>query len=124
MYYLRSLRTIETSSGYVQKYLDSGQDEYLQFGEVYFSVMKNSNPRPLKKHSTMTMNLTAILGSVEFSFLNKDGSFEIVTLNADDPELLTVPPGTAFTFVKVSESDAIICNLSDIVHDENEVIRK
>ena len=124
MYSLRRLQTIKTTSGYVQKFLDCGQNEYLNFGEVYFSVLKNKNARPIKKHSTMTMNLTVVLGSVEFSFLKKDGSFEVVTLSADAPTLLTVPPGTRFSFLKVSECDAIICNLSDIVHDESEIIRK
>ena len=124
MYFLRRLQTIHTTSGYVQKFLDCEQDEYLDFGEVYFSVLKNNNARPVKKHSTMTMNLTAILGSVEFKFFKNDSSIEAVTLHADEPALLTVLPGTMFSFVKVGASDAIICNLSNILHDENEVIRK
>ena len=124
MYLLKNLKTIRTTSGYVQKFLDAEQDEYLGFGEVYFSVLQNSNSRPPKKHTNMTMNLIAILGSVEFKFFRQDGNLEIVTLDSGDPALLTVPPGTKFSFQKVSEGDAIICNFSDVVHNEKEVIRK
>ena len=124
MYFVKSLKTIQTTSGYVQKFLDAEQDEYLGFGEVYFSVLQNSTARPIKKHMNMTMNLIVILGSIEFTFFRQDGDFETVILNAGNPELLTVPPRTTFSFQKVSECDAIICNLSNIVHNEDEVIRK
>ena len=124
MYKLTDLHRIETSSGYVQKFFDKNRPEFIAFGEVYFSCLKTNLARPPKVHLKMTMNIIVISGSVQFEFFPcDDRSSSIVLLQHEIPQLLTVPPGIKFSFRKVSSDQAMICNVSDIIHDEGEIIR-
>jgi dTDP-4-dehydrorhamnose 3,5-epimerase len=124
MYQLTDLKKIPTSSGYVQKFIDRNHTQFSDFGEVYFSVLKNQEERPPKLHKEMIMNLTVILGEVEFIFFKTTNKKRQIIVSSENPQLLTVQPNVLFAFKNKSQSDAIICNFSNIVHDEQELVRK
>ncbi len=124
MFKIKNLKKIPTESGYIHKFLNKEDDTFIDFGEVYFSVLTNNYPRPIKSHLLMTMNLTVVEGKIDFKFFNEQNDTEIVNLCSDFPQLLTVYPKIRFSFKKISRGTAIICNLSNIKHRESEVSRK
>ena len=123
MYRLKSLDSIHTEAGYVQKFIDSTQDEFLGFGEVYFSILENMMPRPMKKHTKVTMNLLVVSGRIEFNF-ESEGSKALLLMDSKKPELLTVSPGVWFSFRNIDRLPAILCNLIDVAHNDSEVVRR
>lgn len=124
MYQLTDLKKIPTSSGYVQKFIDRNHKQFCDFGEVYFSVLKNQEGRPPKLHKKMIMNLTVILGEVEFTLFTGNNQKRQILMSCENPQLLTVKPNVPFSFKNKSQMDAIVCNFSNIVHEEQEVVRK
>ena len=95
---------------------------YKDFGEAYFSSIKYSRVKAWKKHTKMTMNLIVPLGEVKF--VMTDGKiFQEYILSKENYKRLTVPPMIWFGFQGRSDQDSLILNISDILHDPDEVIK-
>jgi dTDP-4-dehydrorhamnose 3,5-epimerase len=124
------LNIIEADSGSVYHGVKNTDNGFTNFGEVYFSSVKKDKTKAWKLHKEMTLNLFVPIGSVQFCFI--DGREKSKTYNdnfgiilSQNPYLrLTVPPGLWFGFKGVSEGLNFICNVADIPHDPDEVLRK
>ena len=103
---------------------------YRGFGEVYFSTVDKDAIKAWKLHKCMTLNLIVPIGSVLFCFMDvreKSKTFHKtcrIILSQDPYFRLTVPQGIWFGFKGVSVGLNTICNIADIPHDQNEVMRK
>jgi dTDP-4-dehydrorhamnose 3,5-epimerase len=119
-----SLQRLNLESGDVVKYISKNSSFYSGFGEVYFSHVLPNSTKGWKQHRLMTMNLTVVVGVVKFVFYSSDfSSYQSFVIDESTPRLLTVKPGYWFAFKCISDNEAIICNFSDIVHDESEISR-
>ena len=124
------LNIIEADSGAVYHGVKNTDKGFTEFGEVYFSSVKKDKIKAWKLHKEMTLNLFVPIGSVQFYFV--DGRETSKTYNenfgiilSQNPYLrLTVPPGLWFGFRGISEGLNFICNVADIPHDPDEVLRK
>ena len=124
------LNIIEADSGSVYHGIKNTDTGFTEFGEVYFSSVKKNKTKAWKLHKEMTLNLFVPIGSVQFCFV--DGRKKSKTYNekfgiilSQNPYLrLTVPPGLWFGFRGISEGLNFICNVADIPHDPDEVLRK
>ncbi len=124
------LNIIEADSGSVYHGVKNTDNGFTNFGEVYFSSVKKDKTKAWKLHKEMTLNLFVPIGSVQFCFV--DGREKSKTYNenygiilSQNPYLrLTVPPGLWFGFRGISEGLNFICNVADIPHDPDEVLRK
>ena len=125
-----NLNIIDSDSGSVMHGLKKSDEGFNKFGEVYFSSIKENSIRGWKLHNKMTLNLMVPIGRVLFCFFDdRDNSFTKnefykILLSRDPYIRLTVPPRIWFGFKGIGKSDNIICNVSDIIHDPNEIIRK
>ena len=118
-------KRIKVSGGDVLHVLKSTDSEYRQFNEAYFSFIESGRIKAWKRHLEMTMNIVVPIGMVEFVFYDSNESFickEIIGEN--QYSRLTVPPKIWFGFKCVSKKDALILNISNILHSVNEVERK
>ena len=124
------LNIIEADSGSVYHGVKNTDTGFMEFGEVYFSSVKKDKTKAWKLHKEMTLNLFVPIGSVQFYFV--DGRETSKTYNekfgiilSQNPYLrLTVPPGLWFGFSGISDGLNFICNVADIPHDPDEVLRK
>ena len=124
------LNIIEADSGSVYHGIKNTDTGFTEFGEVYFSSVKKNKTKAWKLHKEMTLNLFVPIGSVQFCFV--DGREKSKTYNkkfgiilSQNPYIrLTVPPGLWFGFRGISEGLNFICNVADIPHDPDEVLRK
>ena len=62
------LRTIPVLGGDVLHAIKSSDNEFVGFGEAYFSLIKNKMIKGWKKHNVMTMNVIVPVGEVKFVF--------------------------------------------------------
>ena len=124
------LNIIEADSGSVYHGVKNTDTGFTEFGEVYFSSVKKDKTKAWKLHKEMTLNLFVPIGSVQFCFVDgreksKTYSEKFGIILSQNPYLrLTVPPGLWFGFRGISEGLNFICNVADIPHDPNEVLRK
>ena len=127
---ITDLDIIEGESGsifHVIKNIDSG---FIDFGEVYFSTVHKDAIKAWKMHERMTLNLVVPIGSVLFNFIDYRGQSETynktykIVLSQQPYRRLTVPPGIWFGFKGLSTKMNLVCNVADLPHDPNEVVRK
>lgn len=124
-----NLKIIESDLGSVRHCLRKDDPGYKSFGEVYFSTVKKDVIKAWKLHKKMTMNISVQNGSVLFCFKDnrvKSQTFNDlykVILNKQSYSRITVPPNIWFGFKGLSDSCNLVCNVSDIIHDDSEVIK-
>ncbi len=119
------LKTIPTQGGDILHVLKSSSIGYKDFGEVYFSWINAHSIKAWKKHKNMTLNLVAPIGKVKFIFhdINHPNIYREEIIGENDYLRLTVPPGIWFGFHSLFHKPSLITNVSDVEHDENEVLR-
>jgi dTDP-4-dehydrorhamnose 3,5-epimerase len=124
------LTIIKTESGSIFHAIKNTDAGFREFGEVYFSTVIKDAVKAWKLHQKMTLNLIVPVGSVLFCFVDMrsnsntyNETYKIV-LSQEAYCRLTVPPGIWFGFKGISDGLNMICNVADIPHDPNEVMRK
>ncbi len=119
------IKNISLEGGNVKHALKSSEKSYNGFGEAYFSFLNKGAVKAWKLHTRMTMNLIVPVGNVKFVFFdpNKD-KFLDKTIGEICYSRLTVPPGIWFGFKSESESQSLILNIANILHDPEEVKKK
>ena len=124
------LNIIEADSGSVYHGLKNADKGFKEFGEVYFSSVKKDKIKAWKLHKKMTLNLIVPVGAVQFFFVDAreqsytfNKTFKII-LSQNPYCRLTVPPEIWFGFKGISDGLNLICNVADIPHDPDEVVRK
>ena len=119
------LKQFRLKEGDVLHALKSDENEFNGFKEAYFSTIKPHKIKAWKRHLKMTMNLIVPLGSVQFVFYdNEKKILENIVIGEKNYLRLTVPPNTWFGFKCISSYKSYILNISDELHDPNEVERK
>ena len=125
---ITKLAEVETSGGNVLHAIKASDEGYVSFGEAYFSFIEAGSIKAWKRHSKMFMNLVVPVGMVRFVFhleSNKSTEdFRVLEIGKNNYARITVPPGIWFGFQGLEHSKNLILNVSNIMHDPNEVERK
>lgn len=122
-------RIIADERGSVMHVLRSDQPQFLGFGEVYFSTVKPGVVKAWKLHTRMTMNVAVPTGRVRFVLYDArrdsptHGQVQEVVIGSGNYALLTVPPGVWNGFRGEDESESLLVNCSNILHDPAEGLR-
>jgi dTDP-4-dehydrorhamnose 3,5-epimerase len=115
------LKKINVIGGDVLHVIKNTDNKFNNFGEAYFSFIKNDAVKAWKKHLQMTLNLTIPIGSAKFVFIDKNGNTRIEIIGETNYCLLTVPPGIWFGFKGIGAPHSLILNIADLIHDPDEV---
>ena len=124
------LSIIDGDTGSVFHGIKKTDKGFREFGEVYFSSVIKDSIKAWKLHKQMTLNLIVPVGSVLFYFVDvreNSSTFNDVYKIVFSKQAyfrLTVPPGIWFGFKGISDGLNLICNVADMPHDPNEVMRK
>ena len=122
---LQKLKIISTIGGNVMHGIKSSDKNYIKFGELYFSWIEKDFVKAWKLHKKMTMNLIVPYGMVKFVFVdNENSSYIEKIIGEENYYKITVLPNTWFGFQGVGKEFNLIANLSNIKHDDNEVLRE
>ena len=122
---LSKLKQLKTVNGEVLHALRNSDLGYNKFGEVYFSTIEPNSINAWKRHSKMLINFIVPVGEVRFVFyIDKESGFRTENIGLNRYMRLTVPPGIWFGFKGLSDGLNLICNIADIPHDPNEILRK
>ncbi|MDB2589077.1 FdtA/QdtA family cupin domain-containing protein [Bacteroidia bacterium] len=119
---LEPRQAFRSKSGAVLRGIRSDESIYISLNEVYFSYF-GSLESDEKKHLMMELRILCLKGSVDFTFKDESNKTRVISLNSNSPELMIVPPGIWFKY-KGLEDENIIVNFSNILHNENEIVRK
>jgi dTDP-4-dehydrorhamnose 3,5-epimerase len=123
------LNIVPTDGGNVlHGYLKNNPDK-IDIHEVYFSTINKDQIRGWKMHKKMTVNLMVPIGKVKIHIVQESkDSFEYhryeEILSQSPYFRLSISPGIWFAFEGISISESLICNIADLPHDPEEVLRK
>lgn len=114
---------INNPKGKIIKLISKKDIYYKKFGELYLTNIKYNKIKAWKIHHKMTCNIFVITGKVEFVILidRKSNKFKKFILSANGKNHINIPPGFIFGFKGNSKQTSSLLNLSDILHDDNEV---
>jgi dTDP-4-dehydrorhamnose 3,5-epimerase len=126
------LKQISVPKGDVWHGLKKTDSGYVDFGELYFSNSKPNEIKGWKKHLRMTLNLIVIKGEVEFVFFDDRISsssynkFQKITSSDKSPnyQRITVPPGIWMAFRCTSKTEAMLIDIIDEIHQDDESLKK
>lgn len=116
---LTPLTVIPNAKGDLLKAMTATDNDYLGFGEAYFSSINFQSIKGWTKHSRMQINLVVPQGSVQFVIYDSF-EFESVNLSLDNYCRLTVEPGLWVAFRGCSSPASLILNIANMVHDDAE----
>ena len=117
-------KRITTPNGDVLHVLKKTDEDFIRFGEIYFSWIEKGSIKAWKKHNSMTMNLVVPCGKVKFVFFDENShTYRKEEIGEDNYTRLTIPPGLWFGFKDMTNDKSLITNIADIEHDKNEVHR-
>ena len=122
---IKKLNKFHLEEGDVLHAMKATENEFKGFKEAYFSTIKQNKVKAWKRHLKMTMNLIVPVGEVQFIFLNSQGNFLInPIIGEENYSRITVPPMVWFGFKGLSTRTSFILNISNELHDPNEVERR
>ena len=120
---------IPDERGSIMHMLKSTDKEFIKFGEVYFSTAYPNVIKGWHLHKKQTQNYVVVEGMIKLVLLDKReksktyGLLEEHYLGDLNYSLCQIPPGVANGYKVIGNKKAIICNCSDLVHEQNEMIR-
>ena len=124
---ITKLKSFNDQRGSVLKFIDKTKEQFVDFGEVYFSVINEGVTKGWKLHKLATQNICAVYGETTFVILDRRDNSQTfnqtqeITINPKEKHLLiTIPPGLWYAFRSNSIEFSIISNVSSIVHDTEE----
>lgn len=118
------LNRISVPGGDVLHGIKNNDPGYVDFGEVYFSIIEEGAIKGWKRHMSMTLNLVVPVGSVGFVFIDSQGDIFQLTAGEKFYVRLTVPPGIWFAFRGLATPYSVVVNIADITHSPSEIERK
>ena len=121
------LREISDSRGSVLHMLRSDADDFLDFGECYFSEVLPGAIKAWKYHYTQVQNIAVPSGLMRLVlFDGRDSSItygNILELELGRPEAykrVKIPPKIWYGFACLSSTPAILVNCANIPHDPSD----
>ena len=123
------LRQIPDERGKVLHMLRRTDPHFLEFGEVYFSVVFPGVVKGWHLHRLMTLNYSVPFGRIKLVLYDDRptsgtrGEVQEIFLGQDNYSLVQVPPGVWNGFKGYGVTEALVCNCATIVHDPDEIER-
>lgn len=121
------LRIIADDRGSVMHMLRTDAPHFVDFGEIYFSVVKPNVVKAWKRHREMVLNLAVPVGRMRLVVYDgRDGSDtfgrleQVIVGKPDSYSLITIHPGLWFGFQGIAKEDTVIANCASILHRSEE----
>jgi dTDP-4-dehydrorhamnose 3,5-epimerase len=123
---LTPLKIIRDERGAVMHMLRADTPHFHGFGEIYFSIVNPGVTKGWKVHTKNWSNLAVPEGALRWVLYDAredsptKGEFMDCTLGVDNYQLMTVPPGIAYSFQHTSSVPVLVANCATAVHDPAE----
>ena len=120
------LKKIEDERGAVMHMLRVDSPVFQQFGEIYFSSIKQGAVKAWKKQKSKILNYAVPFGSVHVVLFDDreqsptHGNIEEYVLGPHQYRLLTIPPGVWTGFQGLASDVSIVANCASEPHQSSE----
>ena len=124
------LKQIEDERGKVMHMLRKDSDNFVRFGEIYFSTVRPNKIKGWHLHKKMTLNYAVVFGEIKFVLYDArpnsktKGQIQKFLLSQSNYKFISVPPLIWNGFKGIGNKTAIVANCADLPHDKEEIERK
>jgi dTDP-4-dehydrorhamnose 3,5-epimerase len=126
---IRPLKQIHDERGKVMHMLRADDENFLEFGEIYFSNVYPGVVKAWHLHRQMTLNYAVIAGAIKLVLFDPRqdsptyGNVQEIFLSPENYLLVTVPPMVWNGFKGIGMDSAIVANCATHPHDPLELER-
>ncbi len=126
---IQELKQIIDERGKVMHMLRADSPFFIEFGEIYFSVVNSGAVKAWKRHLKMTQHFAVPVGKINLVLYDdrKDsascGRVEVIEIGENNYCLVKIPPLVWYGFKGISTVPALIANVTDIPHNPDELER-
>lgn len=126
---IRPIPIIPDERGMILKMIRSDDDDFLGFGEIYFSVVYPGVIKGWHIHKKMTLNYAVIQGMIKLVLYDErhdsatKGEVQEIFLGRENYNLVSIPPMIWNGFKGIGTEPAIVANCATIPHDPDEIER-
>ena len=126
---IKPLRRIPDERGTIYKMQESTDAEFAGFGEIYFSSIYPGIVKGWHLHKTATLNYTVIVGSIKLVlFDDRESSstrneIQEIYIGEHNYSLIQIPPNIWNGFACVGNTMAIVADLINVPHKDDEMLR-
>ena len=123
------LHQVHDERGKVMRMLRADDQNFREFGEIYFSTIFPGAIKAWHKHKHMTLNYAVIMGRIKFVLFDDRtdsptrGQIQELYISPENYYLVSVPPRIWNGFKAVGGDEAIVANCSSMPHDPSEIER-
>lgn len=121
------LKVVADERGDVKRGLRASESEFVGFGELYFSSVRQGVVKGWKKHLRMHSNLIVIQGAIRFVLFDDrpnsptcGNTSSIVVSSVENYARITIPPNVWLAFQGLQSGTNQLVNLASIEHDPEE----
>lgn len=122
-------KMIVDERGKIMHMLKSTDDEFIEFGEIYFSTAWPGAVKAWHIHQWMTVNNVVLVGHAKLVMydIREDsptkGNLLEVYLGEDNHVLVQIPPGIANGYKAYGDKEVVLANCGTHPHDPTEMLR-
>ncbi|MHA1232285.1 MAG: dTDP-4-dehydrorhamnose 3,5-epimerase family protein [Candidatus Helarchaeota archaeon] len=123
------LKTFLDERGMVRHMLKITDEHFIQFGEIYFSIIFPNAIKGWHLHKKMTLNYAVIVGNIKLVLYDARKNsptykqIQEIFLGENNYVLVQVPPGIVNGFKSIGNQKAIVANCATHPYDPNEIER-
>ena len=120
---------IQDERGIVMHMLRADDPHFVEFGEIYFSVIFPGVIKAWHLHSRMEINYAVVAGNIKLVLYDQRVSspthkkLQEIVFGQVNYQLVHVPPGVVNGFTAVGGERAIVANCATVPHDPAEITR-
>lgn len=126
---IQKLKQIIDERGKVMHMLRADSHFFIEFGEIYFSVVNSGAVKAWKRHLKMTQHFAVPVGKINLVLYDDRtdstsyGRVEVIEIGENDYCLVKIPPLIWYGFKGISVVPALIANVTDKPHNPDELER-
>ena len=122
-------KMIVDERGKIMHMLKATDDEFIEFGEIYFSTAWPGAVKAWHIHQWMTVNNVVLVGHAKLVMYDirpdspTKGNLLEVFLGEDNHVLVQIPPGIANGYKAYGDKEVVLANCGTHPHDPTEMLR-
>lgn len=120
---------ISDDRGKIIHMLRNDDENFVKFGEIYFSYVYPKKIKAWHQHKIMTLNYVSAFGKIKLVLYDDrpnsltKGKIQEIILSNENHLLVSIPPLIWNGFTSADDNLSVLANCSDIPHDKSEIIR-
>lgn len=126
---VKPLQRFVDDRGAILKMQQSIDEEFVGFGEIYFSIVNPGKIKGWHLHQSTTVNYAAIHGNIKLVLFDNredsatEGNIEELYIGDNNYCLVQIPPGIWSGFMGLGEEPAILADLTNKPYDSQDTLR-